>query len=115
MYVIWEAKYGRASEVTTEPKRYPFFHEGMQNPREIHQQYRKKIIDLLMKSKQPMTPPKIAEALGISELTASRTCFELSCEGKLKYFQIGASKAFVINLDVISEMVNESKLEVKKA
>jgi hypothetical protein len=95
--------------------RYPFFKEGMRDPRALHQEYRKKIIDLLMKSKQPLTPAKIAEAIGMCELTASRTCFELSCEGKLKYFQIGASKAFVVNLDAVTEMVNESKLEVKKA
>jgi hypothetical protein len=93
----------------------PFFKEGMKNPRVLHQEYRKKIIDLLMKAKQPMTPPKIAEVLGMCELTASRTCFELSCEGKLKYFTIGGSKAFVVNLDAVAEMVNESKLEVKKA
>jgi hypothetical protein len=95
-------------------RRYPFFKEGMRDPKVLHQEYRKKIIDLLMKSKQPMTPSRIAEVLGMCELTASRTCFELTCEGKLKYFTIGCSKAFVINLDAITEMVNSSKLEVRK-
>lgn len=97
------------------PRKPYFFHTGMINPRVLHQEYRKKILELLLKAKEPMNPPKIAELTGMSELTASRTCFELACEGKLKYFQIGPSKAFVINLDQIPNMLNESKLEVKKA
>lgn len=91
----------------------PFFKEGM-DPRAIHQEYRKKILDLLIKSEKPLNPSKIAEILGMAGVTASKTCFELSCEGKLKYFVIGGIKCFAINLDSVTEIVNSSKLEVRK-
>jgi hypothetical protein len=50
----------------------PFFKEGM-DPRALHQEYRKKILDLLMRSEKPLNPSKIAETFGMAGVTASKT------------------------------------------
>jgi predicted transcriptional regulator len=92
--------------------RYPFFKEGM-NPQEIHREYRKRVLELLFNSKEPMSSTKVAEKCNISLPTAYKILHQLALEGKLTYHIIGSAKVFQINIPALTELASK-ELKVKE-
>jgi predicted ArsR family transcriptional regulator len=86
-----------------ENSRCPFFKEGM-NPMAIHKEYRKRVLELLLKSDEPMSSAKVAEKCGISLPTAYKILATLALEGKLKYTQVGVAKVYQINIPALTEL-----------
>jgi hypothetical protein len=89
-----------------ENSRYPFFKEGM-NPFQIHQDYRKKVLNLLMKERRPLNISNVSEMLDIAWITAQKILSELTLEGKLRTFRVGNSYCFEINLPGVTEMLSD--------
>jgi predicted transcriptional regulator len=99
----------------TQTRRFPFFQEGM-NPLKIHQEYRVKVIELLIKEKKPLNITQVSETIEIAWATADKILNELSREGKVRTFKMGTSNCFEISLSGITEMLSNPdvhKVEVK--
>jgi len=92
--------------------RFPFFKEGM-NPKMLHQEYRVKLLDMMLSDKQTVwTMTSVSEKLGCCEYTASKLLTELAMEGKLIFQQVGSSRVFQINEKRLAEMLNN--IEARK-
>lgn len=92
--------------------RYPFFKEGM-NPHAIHLEYRRKVLELLLKCREPMSSAKVAEKCEISLPTAYKILHQLALEGKLRYNVVGPCKVFEINIPALTELASIEE-KVKK-
>lgn len=97
-----------------ENSRYPFFKEGM-NPFKIHQDYRKKVMALMMKERRPLNPSNVSQILDISWITAQKILAELTLEGKLRTFKMGYANCYEINVSGISEILSHPDISQKKA
>ena len=81
--------------------------------KKLHQVYRKRILELLIKKAKPMNIEMVIEETDISWPTATQILQELALEGKLRYFKVGNSKIFEINTEGLAGLVNDAELEVK--
>jgi predicted ArsR family transcriptional regulator len=94
--------------MTETNSRYPFFKEGM-NPHEIHREYRRRVLELLLNSKEPMSSTKVAEKCGISLPTAYKILHQLALEGLLTYHVVGPSKVFQINIPALTQLASREQ------
>lgn len=76
------------------------------NPIKIHQDYRMKVLDLLIKEKKPLNVTQVSDALTIAWATSDKILSALVSEGKVSAFKMGTSKCFEISLSAITEMLS---------
>jgi hypothetical protein len=96
-----------------EIRRFPFFQQGM-NPLQIHQDYRVKVLNLLINEKKPLNVTQVSESLEIAWATADKILNALTSEGKVRAFKLGTSKCFEISFSVITEMLsNPNVVQIK--
>jgi Mn-dependent DtxR family transcriptional regulator len=79
------------------------------NLRQLHWDYRRKILELLIQKGKPMSITDVSDETSISIPTTTLILHELALEGKLNYTVIGNAKVFSANVKSVVE-----QLEVKE-
>jgi len=75
------------------------------NLKQLHRDYRLKILQLLIEKGKPLSMTDVSDETGISIPTTTLILHELALEGKLNYTVIGNAKVFTANVKSVVEQL----------